>query len=198
MGVRQHPNCLPGEWRILVADGDWGWRGAATDPLPRRAWTGDREQHVVGTLGLTGQVMTLSHTGTVGAGDWAGGPAKRQVKWVRGEAMAEPKAKGFLTSLKKGSQQWESLQVTRGAGGTAMSDCVSGTTHFSRARTIVFSQALFPSLTAPVLLPQTPPNSASHLSPALLLTESNKPLLLSVISDYTFLITEKWQYPGWL
>lgn len=181
-----------------MADGDWGWRGAATDPLPRRAWTGDREQHVMGMLGLTGQVMTLSHTGTVGAGDWAGDPAKRQVKWVRGEAMAEPKAKGFLTSLKKGSQQWESLQVTRGAGRTAMSDCVSGTTHFSRARTIVFSQALFPSLTAPVLLPQTPPNSASHLSPALLLTESNKPLLLSVISDYTFLITEKWQYPGWL
>lgn len=43
-GDRQRSNYLPGEWGILVTDGDWGWRGAATDPLPRKAWTGDRGQ----------------------------------------------------------------------------------------------------------------------------------------------------------
>ena len=30
-GGRQCSNRLPGEWGILVTDGDWGWRGAATD-----------------------------------------------------------------------------------------------------------------------------------------------------------------------
>lgn len=43
-GGRQCSNNLPGEWGILVTDRDWGWRGAATDRLPRKAWTGDREQ----------------------------------------------------------------------------------------------------------------------------------------------------------
>lgn len=112
--------------------------------------------------------------------------------------MAEPRAQAFMTSMKKGSQKWESLEGTRGAERTAISACVSGTTDFSSAQTRVFSQVFFPSLTAPVLLPQVPPDSVSHLSPALLLTEDNRPLLLSVISEYTFLITEKWQHQGWL
>lgn len=60
------------------------------------------------------------------------------------------------------------------------------------------NKSLLLSLSAPVLLPPMPPHSTFHLSPALLQTEDNRPLLLFVISEYTFLITEKWQHQGWL
>lgn len=158
---------------------------------------------MVGRLGPTGQGQTAEPDWyclgrRLGLGVWWGRGREGQVRWTWEGAMAEPGAQGFVTSLKKGSQKWESLDGTRGAGRTAVSVCVSGTTDFPSARTRVFSKVFLPSLTAPVLLPQMPPDSTSHLSPALLLTEDNRPLLLSVISDYTFLITEKWQHQGWL
>lgn len=56
--------------------------------------------------------------------------------------MAEPGAQDFATSLKKGSQKWESLEGTRGAGRTTIPACVSGTTGFSSAPT----KSLLPSL----------------------------------------------------
>lgn len=37
-GGRQRSNHLPGDWGILVTDGDWGRRGAGTDRLSRKAW----------------------------------------------------------------------------------------------------------------------------------------------------------------
>lgn len=73
---------------------------------------------------------------------WWGRDREGQVRWTWEGAMAEPRAQGFVTSLKKGSQKWESLEGTRGAGRTAVSACVSGTTVFSSARTRVFSQVL--------------------------------------------------------
>lgn len=46
--------------------------------------------------------------------------------------------------------------------------------------------------------PKCHPDSMSHFLPALLFTEDNRPLLLSVISQYTFLITDKQQHQGCL
>lgn len=160
-------------------------------------------QHVVGRLGLSGQ-GDAAEPGwcclgrRLGWGGRWGRDREGQVRWTWKRAAAEPGPQDCVTSPKEGSQKWESLEETRGARRTAIPACVSGTTDFSSAQARAFSQGFFPSLTAPVLVPQTPPDNASHLSPALLLTKDSRPLLLSVISEYTFLLTEKWQHQSWL
>lgn len=55
---RRQADRLAGEWGILVTDGEWGRRGAATDQLPRKAWTGDGEQLLWRAIACAGKAGT--------------------------------------------------------------------------------------------------------------------------------------------